>query len=148
MVHALEEIHSQLKPTGVLIDIHPVNEASIVEIQHEGKTDFVSQWLVRQWCTDYQYADEALAEIVRRGLFAVEHKREFDSLTYYSSAAEMRTDLQEAVERFARDDQPAGEVVPDIETLAALAEELLAQAADGAELVLRERAQISRLMPS
>ncbi len=145
MVHALEEIHSQLIPPGVLIDIHPVAEASSVEIHHGVNIELVSQWLVRQWCTDYQHADNALAEIVQRGLFVVERKIEFDSLTYYSSVTEMRTDLEEAVEKFARDDQPEDDVVPDIETLTALAGEMMEHSVHGAEMVLRERAQISRL---
>jgi len=148
MVHALEEIHRILKPTGILIDIHPVNEAMSVEVHHEGNIDLVSPWSVSQWRTDYQHADNALAKVVQRGLFIVERKIEFDSLTYYSSIEEMRTDLKEAVDKFAREDQPAGEVEPDFETLAARAEELMEKAAHGAELVARERAQISRLIPT
>ena len=148
MVHALEEIRRLLKPTGVLIDIHPVAEASSVEIHQGDKIDLIDHWSVRQWCTDYQQADEALAKIAQRGLFAVERETVFDSLTYYPSVAEMRTDLKETIAKFARDAQSADEATPQAEALAARAEALMPAAASGVELIVRERAHISRLRPT
>ena len=147
MVHALEEIHRLLKPTGMLIDMHPVAEALPVEIHQSGKTDLTGYWSVRQWRMDYQQADNALAEITQRGLFAVESEGVFDSLTYYGSAAEMRTSLKEAIDKFARDAQSAGGAVPHVQALAARAEELMQAEASGAELIIRERVHISRLRP-
>ena len=148
MVHALEEIHRLLKPTGTLIDIHPVSESSPIEIHQSGKIDLVGYLSVRQWCIDFQQADNALAEIVQRGLFAVEQQAVFDSLTYYASAAEMRASLKESIEKFARDAQSAGEAVPHVEALAARAEELMRVSGSGAELRVRERTHISRLRPT
>src|SRR4030043_1010658 len=115
MVHALEEIHRLLKPNGMLIDIHPVAESSPVEIHQGGKIDLAGNLLVRQWCIDYQQADNALTEITQCGLFAVDRVITFDSLTHYSSVAGMRTSLKEAIDKFARDDQSAGESVPHAE---------------------------------
>lgn len=148
MVHALEEIHRLLKPTGALIDIHPVSESSPIEIHQSGKIDLVGYLSVRQWCIDFQQADKALTEIVQRGLFAVQHKNVFDSLSYYASATEMRTSLKESIDKFARDAQSAGEAVPHVEALAARAEELLRDADSGAELIVREPTHISRLRPT
>ena len=148
MVHALEEIHRLLKPTGTLIDIHPVSESSPIEIHQSGKINLVGYLSVRQWCIDFQQADNALTEIAQRGLFAVEHEGVFDSLTYYASAAEMRTSLKESIDKFARDAQSAGEAVPHVEALAARAEELMRAAVSGAELIVRERTHISRLRPT
>lgn len=148
MVHALEEIHHLLKPTGALIDIHPVSEASPIEIHQRGKIDLVGYLSVRQWCIDFQQADNALAEVAQRGLFAGEHEAVFDSLTHYSSAAEMRTSLKESIDKFARDAQLAGEAVLHAEMLAARAEERMRAAVSGAELVVRERTHISRLKPT
>ena len=147
MVHALEEIHRLLKSTGVLIDIHPVAESSPVEIHRDEKIALAGHLSVRQWCTDFQHADHALTEIIQRGLFAIERASVFDSLTHYDSAAEMRTDLKESIDKFARDAQSADEAVPHAEALAARAEELLQAAASGAELIVRERVHISRLKP-
>ena len=147
MVHALEEIRRLLKSTGILIDIHPVAESSPIEIHQGGKIDLAGNLSVRQWCTDYQQADIALTEIKQRGLFAVERERVFDSLTHYDSAAELRTSLNEAIAKFARESQSAEEAVPQVEALAERAEELMQAAASGADLIVRERTHISRLRP-
>ncbi len=148
MVHALEEIHRLLKPTGTLIDIHPVAESSPMEVHQGGKIDVAGQLSVRQWCIDFQQADHALREIAQRGLFAVEREVVFDSLTHYASAAEMRTSLKESIDKFARDAQSARESVPQAEALAARAEELMRAAVSGSELIVRERTHISRLRPT
>jgi hypothetical protein len=148
MVHALDEIHRLLKPTGALIDIHPVAVSSPIEIHQGGKINLAGNLLVRQWCIDYQQADNALTEITQRGLFAVERESTFDSLTHYSSVAEMRTDLKESIDKFARDARSAGEAVPDAERLAARAEEMMQTVVGEAELIVRERVHISRLRPS
>ena len=148
MVHALEEIHRLLKPTGILIDIHPVAEASPIEIHQGGNIDLAGDLSVRQWCTDYQQADIALTEIKQRGLFTFERERVFDSLTHYDSAAELRTSLKEAIAKFARESQSAEEAVPQVEALAERAEELMQAAASGADLIVRERTHISRLRPT
>ena len=148
MVHALEEIRRLLKPTGALIDIHPVAESSPIEIHQGGQINLAGYLSVRQWCIDYQQADNALTEIAQRGLFAVEREAVFDSLTHYTSGAEMRTDLKETIDKFARDAQSADEAAPHAEALAARAEELMRAAVSGAELIMRERVHISRWRPT
>jgi hypothetical protein len=148
MVHALEEVRRLLKTTGVLIDIHPVAEASPIEVHQGARIDLAGNLSVQQWCTDYEQADIALTETVQRGLFAVEREGLFDSLTHYGSAAEMRTDIKEDLDRFARDAQSVAEAAPDAEALAAQAEELMQAAASGAELIIRDRVHISRLRPT
>ncbi len=148
MVHALEEIHRLLKPTGALIDIHPVSESSPIEIHQSGKIDVAGQLAVRQWCIDFQQADNALSEMAQHGLFVVERDSVFDSLTHYASATELRTSLRESIDKFARDAQSARESVPHAEALAARAEELMQAAVSGAELIVRERTHISRLRPT
>ena len=148
MVHALEEVRRLLKSTGVLIDMHPVAESLPIEIHQGRKIDLAGHLLVRQWCTDYQQADNALAEITQRGLFVVDRESVFDSLTYYDSVEEMSTDLKQAIDTFARDAQSAGEDVPQAEALAARADELMQAADSGAELIVRERIHISRLRPT
>jgi hypothetical protein len=148
MVHALEEIHRLLKPSGVLIDIHPVSEPSLIEIHQDGKIDLVGHLSVRQWCIDFEQADSALAEIVQRGLYLIEHNDMFDTLTYYDSAAEMSTAFREEIEKYARDDEAVDETVLHVEALATRAEELMLSAGSEAELARRERNHISRLKPS
>lgn len=148
MVYALEQIHRLLKPNGFLIDIHPVAEHSSIEIHRNGKLDLVGYLEVRQWCIDFQLADNALTEIVQRGIFTVEQKGIFDTLTYYDSAAEMGTALQESIHKFVREGEPVDEEVSQVETKTLQAEELLRTAGNRAKLVLREREHISRLKPT
>jgi len=147
MVHALEEIHRLLKPGGELIDIHPVSEPSPIEIHQNGNIDLVGKLEVRQWTIDFQQADIALTEIVKRGMFTVEQKAIYDSLTYYDSAAEMGMSLKESIQKYARVAEPVEEEVQHADELAARADELLGTAEGGAELILRERDHISRLVP-
>ena len=147
MVHALEEIHRLLKPNGFLIDIHPVAEHSSVEIHQNGKIDLVGQLEVSQWSLDFREADKALDEIVQRGVFSVEQKGTFDTLTYYDSAAEMNTALKESILKYVREGEPVDEEVTLVKMLAAQAEELLKNANGEAKLVLREPDHISRLKP-
>lgn len=148
MVHALEEIHRLLKPGGELIDIHPMSEPSSIEIRQNGRIDRVGDLEVRQWQIDFQQADDALAKIVQRCLFAIEQKGEFDTLTYYDSAVEMGTAFKESIHKYARDTRSADEAVLHAEALAARAEQLMRSATIGAKLLLRERNHISRLRPT
>ena len=148
MVHALEEIHRLLKPGGFLIDIHPVAEDSSIEIHQNGKIDLVGHLHVHQWCVDFEEADKALAEIIRRGIYAVEQKGIFDTLTYYDSATEMGTALKQSIYKFVREGVPVDEEVSQVEMLVARTEELIQAAGSGAVLVSRERDHISRLRPT
>ena len=145
MVHALEIIHRLLKPSGFLIDIHPVAEHSPIEIHQNGKIDQVGGLEIHQWCVDFKQADDALTEIVQRGMFTVKQKGTYDTLTYYDSAAEMGTSLKESILKYTRVDEPVEEEVQQVEALASRAEELMTA---GVELVLREKDHISRLKPN
>jgi len=147
MVHALEIIHQLLKPSGFLIDIHPVAVHSSVEIHHHGTYDVAGHLKVPQWCVDFEQADEALAEIVQRRTFVIEEKSIFDTLTHYDSAAEMGASFEESIGKYARDDESENEDVTQIEALTAQADERLQAAGSGAELILREKDHISRLKP-
>lgn len=148
MVHALEEIHRLLKPAGTLIDIHPVAVSSAIEIHQGGKIDLVGDLTVRQWCTDFQQADNALAEITQMGLFIVERAEVFDSLIYYDSPAEMRTALKESIDYFDRGTESTSEEEGQVDALAARAEELMHDAVSGTELIAHEPTHISRLKPT
>lgn len=148
MVHALEEIRRLLKPAGTLIDIHPVSESLRVEIRRNGDVEPVGELSVHQWTMDFQKADEALTEITGRGVFVVEDESIFDSLTYYGSAAEMRTALRESVDRFARDARSVEDAVPRVEEMASRAKDLMRASGSGGELTVRERTHIRRLRPA
>ena len=147
MVHALEEIHRLLKPTGRLIDIHPVAISPRVEIKEAGKVNLAGYLSVHQWFTDFQQADNALAEIIRRGLFIVEREEIFDVPIHYSSVEEMQTELMKELDYFARDSQSAIDDAPNIKALVTKADELMQHADSSAQLVAHEPTHISRMKP-
>ena len=147
MVHALEEIHRLLKPTGRLIDIHPVAVSPRVEINEAGKIHLTGYLSVHQWFIDFQQADNALDEIIRRGLFIVELEKIFDVPIHYSSVAEMQTELMKELDYFARDAQSASEGAPNIEALVTKADELMQLADSSAQLIAHEPTHISRMKP-
>jgi len=147
MVHALEEIHRLLRPNGFLIDIHPVAEHSSVEIHQNENIDLVGQLEVSQWCVDFQEADKALDEIIQRGIFTVEQKGMFETLTYYESATEMGTALKQSIHKYVRESEPVEEEISLVDVLAVQADKLLQAAGGKAMLVLREPDHISRLKP-
>ncbi len=90
MVHALEIIHSLLKKNGELIDIHPMFDPPAFEVR-VGEKKFPVGWLREtDDYEEYELADEALAEVVKRGLFAIERKGTFSFITHADTAAELR----------------------------------------------------------
>lgn len=146
MVHALEEIHRLLKPDGRLIDIHPDIETQRIEIYQDNRLLFVDSM---QWAADDQedlrLADETLVQIVRRGLFALEHSGKFDNRTYSSSAAELRDQLSKpsGVHATTKDE---AEAASEAELIARV-KAFMQTAGDGAEVAINERARITRLKP-
>lgn len=148
MVHALEEIHRLLKPTGRLIDIHPVAISPRLEINEAGKIHLAGYLSVYQWFTDFQQADNALMKIIQRGLFIVEQADIFDVPIHYASVAEMKTELMKELDYFARDARSASEDAPNIEALITKADKLMKLAANTAYLIAHEPTHISRLKPA
>ena len=145
MVHALEKIMRLLTPDGFLIDIHPVRAAPLIKV-HQGK-----DLLFVELDPGYDYdeglknADQALEEVVQRGLFFVEGKREFEAVTYASTVAEMRDYW---AQYGAFDDEPKDNaVVAHQNEVYARADELV-RSNEGAEISYHERARITRLKPN
>jgi len=80
MVHALEEIHRLLKPDSCVIDIHPVLEAPLVKVYHGANVLFVESDPDYDYEEDLRQAEDALAQVIQRRLFVIEHSSEFDLL--------------------------------------------------------------------
>jgi hypothetical protein len=145
MVHALEEIRRLLKPTGYLIDIHPIRKAARIQVYQGSALLFNESDPGYDYRDKTRHADAALEEVVRRGLFRIEGRNEFEMLTYASSLAEER-DYWAKYDAF--DDEPKDE------TITALQNEVYARADEvlrnilGAEFADYERARITRLKPS
>lgn len=144
MVHALEEIHRLLKPGGVLIDIHPTTDLLSFEVYKDGRMIFT---LPDPDCAveGPRQAEAALAQVVQRGLFAVEGREQFDYQVYGSSVAELREYIAEAN---TFDESPEDEAVEAREAeLFARIEAAWQDAGEGAEVATHEIGLITCLRP-
>ncbi len=90
MVHALETVHTLVKPGGLLIDIHPGLDKAWVEVRVNGKDYFLDVVEETDKYIEYQQASEALTEIVKLGLFSVEEPGKFIFIIHAGSMGEMR----------------------------------------------------------
>jgi hypothetical protein len=145
MVHALEKIQRLLRTDGCLIDIHPIRKAPLIKIHRGSDLLFAESDPGYDYDEDLRHADDALEEVIQRGLFLVEGRREFELVTYSSSAAELR---EYWAKYGAFDDSPKDEAVTaHQDDVYAKANEIM-QNALGAEITYHERARITRLKPN
>jgi len=136
MVHALEKAHRLLEPAGRLIDIHPPALDAVLEVWSPGHVETIG--LIRETDDGIEYgrAEAALAEIVGRGLFEIEHDARFTFSRHAPSLAELRRNLEVTW----------SDAVIDTETAARIDAEL-ARGGPQAAIVLRENPRIRRLRP-
>lgn len=144
MVHALDVIHRVLRPSGILIDIHPV-EGAWIEVRTDEEVVFVQPDPGFDSDDELRPTENALRTILDRGVFTLDAEREFDLLVYAPSARELR-------EFFAL--VGAYDQSPDDPRIARLRDELyrraqgvLDRSETDAQIVYRERARMSRLVP-
>jgi 2-polyprenyl-3-methyl-5-hydroxy-6-metoxy-1,4-benzoquinol methylase len=90
MVHALETVHSLLKPGGVLVDIHLGTEKAGILAQVNGKEYFLDSVEETDDYIEYKQANEALAQVIERGLFTIEEAGQFTFLIHAATIEEMR----------------------------------------------------------
>jgi len=144
MVHALEEIHRLMKPDGMLINIHPVSEGYFIKVIQGDRTLFAER--KRDTCSeDVIRAEEAIAQIIERSIFAIDQDTEFDFLTYASSVPELRAYWEE---QNAFDDRLDDEaVVEREENLYAQVEEIMQRSGESTQIAIHEKVRIMRLKP-
>ena len=145
MVHALEKIRRLLKRDGYLIDIHPIREEPLIKIYQGRKLLFAESDPGYDYDADLRHADDALEEVVRRGLYRIEGKAEFELVTHASSAGELR-DYWAKYGAF--DDEPKDSAITARQDdMYARADEIMKDAS-GAEITYHERVRITRLKPN
>lgn len=146
MVHALEEIERLLKPDGRLVDIHPTLQEPSVEVIRDGRSLFSE---TRQFSAgdqkDIELAEDALAQVLRRGIFEVEAGGGFDYRAYFPSAAGL-LDYVSGPSGVHETLQNEAEASRDARLIARI-DALLQTAGEGAEAVYREKIRITRLRP-
>jgi SAM-dependent methyltransferase len=145
MVHALEEIHRILRPSGTLIEIHPIHGAWI-EVRTDDAVLFVQPDPGFDSDDELRPTEAAIRNILERGVFTLDAERGFDFLAYASSARELRGFFALV---------GAYDQSPDSPTITRLRDELYGRAQDvldrsenDARIVYREQARMSRLVPS
>ena len=134
MVHALEQIHFLLKGNGRLIDIHPPPEPPPIFVRLGDQRHPVG-WVreADDYC-EYAQADDALDEVVARGLYRWEKRGRFTFVTYAAAITELQAHLAETWNDAIIDDR-----------VIQRAEELMATVEPDQEVLLHEVIQIARL---
>jgi hypothetical protein len=145
MVHALEQTRRLLRPGGILMDIHPVQEAPLTEVHQRGRVLFAEPSLAYDYDEDIHQAERALARCVRRRIFVKERGREIDFLTYGSSVLELRDFLKEA-NSFHESSIDEADEAREAEFYDRV-EGIMKAAGEGVEVAVHERARITRLSP-
>ena len=145
MVHALEEIHRLLRLVGTLIEIHPVHGAW-VEVRSDTEAPFAETDPGFDYDDELRPTEDAVRTILDHGLFVLDAHSEFDLLAYASSVHELR-DYLAMVGGY--DESPASPRIMRLwDQLYRRAQEAMDRLGTGAQVVYRERARISRLLPS
>lgn len=146
MVHALEEAHRLLRPTGRLIEIHPGLEEPYVMVKSDGHVAFIEPDPGYDYADDLERAEQAVATVVDRGIFVVDRSRRFELRTYAASVEELRDHF--AVTG-AYDPEEKDEALMRLrDEMYARAQRVLDRPALAKELVYVEPARMSRLVPS
>ncbi len=135
MVHALERTAALLVTGGLLVDIHPTSEPARLEVRASGRTMPAGVITEEDGGIEYRQADAAIAEVTGRGLFRCERTTTFTFVTYAGSLSELRDHLADVWTDAVIDDASARTI-----------EDLLAQAGEAGEVLLRERVGMSRLV--
>lgn len=138
-MHALEIVHSLLEEDGLLIDIHPSDEPSPIEVVHGNRRALAGYVQESDDFIEYNQVDEALAKSIAMGLFDLERKGLFEFITRAATLADLLTYLEESWSDAI--------VAPEVQRRAA---ELLASGHNGGDhgkpqLMITEQVRILRL---
>jgi hypothetical protein len=125
VVHALRRIHRSLRDHGVLLDVHPQPENSLLEVWQGSGVTRLGKIDQEQDIREILESRACLATLESDGMFATSERRFFDLLEHYENA-------QDWLERWAR----KGWAFEVSNELLESANKLLADG--GGELIIRE----------
>ncbi len=130
MVHALRHAHRIVRPTGLVVDIHPTPEPAAIFVG-EARAGFVDS---PAGSARHQAAEDALVIAFGEGIFLREDTVEFDFHTYGDSIDELR----EFILANWRDTAIGDDTIARARSLSA----------NGQRPRVRERVSMSRLRPA
>lgn len=145
MVHALEKTKRLLRTDGVLIDIHPVPGAPVIEVRSGERVVLAEPSPSYDYDDDLRNADQALAWVVQDGIFRLEARREFEFVTYASTISELRGFF--AVAGAYEEGRPDEGLASRIAELDQRIDRLMRDLGAEAEIAHRERVLMARLTP-
>jgi hypothetical protein len=90
MVHALEESWRVLRPNGVLIDLRTFSSYPPVEIVSGAESQSAGHIDDTFWLADDLATDEALDQVLQRGLFEQQKAEQFSFSLYWNSVDDMQ----------------------------------------------------------
>src|SRR5215510_9020551 len=93
MVHALHEAQHVLRPNGILFDLRPAPVHGRVSIQSDAGVQEIGA--MREDLTDDYFANRAVKQVLREGLFKSERFTQFNCNRVMDSFDEFRTWLLE-----------------------------------------------------
>lgn len=95
MVHALSEVWRTLVPGGLLLDIRPYLPFRPLELVQGQDVQVLGRLDEVEFDPGDPAADDAVGEVMRRGLFDLERTGEFFYASYWDSVAEVRDYLKD-----------------------------------------------------
>ena len=146
MVHALEEAHRMLRPSGRLIEIHPSREVPFVLVRTDGRVAFVEADPGFDYDDDLEKAERAVAAVLGKGIFVLEHSRRFELRTHASSVEELLDHF--AVTGAYDPEEKDATLLRFREAMYERAQAVLDRPATSQELIYVEPARMSRLTPA
>jgi hypothetical protein len=126
MVHALRQLHSLLKPDGILLDLRPAAKHRQVGLGERKRWTVVAR--MREDLTDDRAANTALKRAAALGLFQPESNREFE----LDRVMDTLDDFREWMSDF-----PSGKLAPEDDRLYRRVERALAKVRPGTRIVAR-----------
>lgn len=145
MVHALREIKRLLRRDACLIDIHPARAAPLIEVRTADEVLFAEPSASYDYDDDLRHAEDALASVTERALFALDRSHEFEFVTIASSVVELRDFF---VVSGAYDEDPLDEArEARVQELYVRVDAVMQAAGEQARVAHRERARVARLVP-
>ena len=106
MVHALDEIRRTLKPSGILVDLRPVEDHWLVEVASQQGIKVAGQLTdMPTGKADDEAAFRAMREAESRGWFTREREEEFAFFYYWDTPSEMKEFMEQEWEDFEKIDE-------------------------------------------